>query len=119
MCSRSSATTAADAIMGTDRAALAATETVLKCPAPAPAQHHWVGVLALTLIGGILRLFGLDHQSLWYDEVLTVLNSETSVYQLLADPAVDPNIPPLYYLLIHFILPFADGEALLRLPSAL
>jgi mannosyltransferase len=80
-------------------------------------SRHWL-VAALTLVGGAVRLWRLDHQSLWVDEVLTVRSSETSLSVLFSNP-VDPNIPPLYYLLIHFILPFGEGEALLRFPSVI
>lgn len=93
--------------------------TVASRAVASPSRRHWLPVVVLTFVGGALRLWRLDHQSLWLDEVLTVLNSKTSLFLLLTDPAVDPNIPPLYYLLIHFILPFGQSEVLLRLPSVM
>jgi mannosyltransferase len=81
-----------------------------------------VDYLPLALImalAGFLRFYRLDHQSLWMDEVLTILSSHTSFDRILFDPPVDPNVPPLYYLLMGALKGFGDGETALRWPSAL
>lgn len=70
-----------------------------------------------TAVALAVRLFRLNFQSLWLDEVLTYLNSQTSLHQLVVDPVVDPNIPPLYYVLIHWVLLLGRDEVALRLPS--
>ncbi len=80
------------------------------------------GYLPLALImalAGFLRFYRLDHQSLWMDEVLTILSSHTSFDRILFDPPVDPNVPPLYYLLMAALRGFGDSETALRWPSAL
>lgn len=80
------------------------------------ADRGWVaGCLVLALL---LRLYRLDYQSLWYDEVLTFLASSISPADLWSRP-FDPNVPPLYYGVIHALLPLGRSELLLRLPSVL
>jgi mannosyltransferase len=82
------------------------------------AEPSWWPIVTLTFVGGILRFWRLGHQSLWLDETLTFLDARVSLPHILAG-AVDPKIPPLYYLIVHCILPWGSGEALLRLPSAI
>ena len=81
-----------------------------------------VGYLPLVLItalGAFLRVYRLDHQSFWMDEVLTILSSHASFARILFDPPVDPNVPPLYYLLVRALKGLGDGETALRFPSVL
>ena len=73
----------------------------------------------ITFLAGFLRFYRLGHQSLWMDEVLTVLSSHTSLGNVLFDPPVDPNVPPLYYLLMATLQGFGDREIALRAPSAI
>ncbi len=79
--------------------------------------REYLSLALITALAGFLRLFRLEHQSLWMDEVLTVLNSHTTIRNVLFDPPVDPNVPPLYYLLVAMLQGFGDGEAVLRAPS--
>ncbi len=75
-------------------------------------------VLILMLVGGWLRFQGLGRGSLWYDEAATVAQARLPLGELLR--AVARNVhPPLYYLLLHAMLPFGDSETVLRWPSAL
>lgn len=76
-----------------------------------------VPLTLITALAAVLRLYRLEHQSLWMDEVLTVLSSHTSLYNVLFDPPVDPNVPPLYYLLMAVLQGFGASETALRLPS--
>ena len=80
-------------------------------------RADWLALALICLVAGVLRLLELDRQSLWMDEVLTVMSSRTSPASILLDPPVDPNIPPLYYLLMWALRSMGDGEAALRLPS--
>jgi len=59
----------------------------------------------------------LGSQSLWVDEVVTFLSSNGSFGWVISQSEVNSNIPPLYYLIVHFFLKFGQDEALLRLPS--
>jgi 4-amino-4-deoxy-L-arabinose transferase-like glycosyltransferase len=87
-------------------------------PIPTSAGAGYLPLALITLLGGVLRFYRLDHQSLWMDEVLTVLSSHTSLASVLFDPPVDPNIPPLYYLLMSALQGLGDSEIALRMPSA-
>jgi mannosyltransferase len=98
------------------------TQLPREAPGAGPVPTAGVDYLPLALItalAGFLRFYRLDHQSLWMDEVLTILSSHTSFDRILFDPPVDPNVPPLYYLLMGALKGFGDGEIALRLPSAL
>ncbi len=79
----------------------------------------YLPLVLITALAGFLRFYRLDHQSLWMDEVLTVLSSHTSFDRILFDPPVDPNVPPLYYLLMGALQGVGDDETALRWPSAL
>lgn len=77
----------------------------------------WVAIFALALF---LRLVELGHQSLWYDEDLTLKVSQTSGKELLnALEAEESNKPPLYFLFMHYWLPWGTTEFWIRLPSAI
>ncbi len=68
----------------------------------------------ITLLALGLRLFGLDAQSLWYDEGFSVYLARMNSGEILARTAADIQ-PPLYYLLLHgWIQLFGDGERALR-----
>jgi len=64
-----------------------------------------------------LRAYRLGYQSLWADEITTLLNSSGSLHQVIFHPVINSNIPPLYYMVIHGMLKFGSDEYLLRLPS--
>ncbi len=81
-----------------------------------------LGVLFLILlVGTALRLYGLDHQSFWADELATW---EYGHYQPLAfliqNVLSRDQHPPTYYILIHFVERYlGETEWALRLPSSL
>jgi mannosyltransferase len=71
-------------------------------------------------VGLAVRLFRLDFQSLWLDEVLTVQNSSLPLSRIAFDPEVDRNFPPLHSMLVHvFMGLLGRSEIALRLPSVL
>src|SRR5438874_4528747 len=74
---------------------------------------------AIVLVGLALRAFRLDHQSLWTDEILTSLSSTGSLWGVVTQKAINTNIPPLYYAVVHFFLTLGTSEIVLRLPSVL
>lgn len=77
-------------------------------------------VLAMIVFAGLLvRAFRLGHQSLWTDEVLTSLSSTGSLSWIVTQKAINTNIPPLYYVIVHFFLTLGRSEEMLRLPSVL
>lgn len=84
-------------------------------------QNHKV-LIALLIIGSILRILFLDKQSLWIDEIhsLNESNPDFSFSQLYdALLASDPH-PPLYFLLVQlFFKIFGYSTFVLRLVSAI
>jgi 4-amino-4-deoxy-L-arabinose transferase-like glycosyltransferase len=78
---------------------------------------RWVGIAAL--VGLAARLFRLDHQSLWVDEIFTWHNAEVGG-QLSPADIFSTDHGPLLQVLLHFLGGwFGESEFLLRLPSAL
>jgi mannosyltransferase len=73
----------------------------------------------VTLLALGLRLYGLDVQSLWYDEGFSVYLASMDLAEITARTAADIQ-PPLYYYLLHgWIALFGDSEVALRSLSAL
>lgn len=70
------------------------------------------------LIGIFLRIIALNSHDFWLDEALTYHFAKLPLKDLLAAVLSDNN-PPLYYLLMHFILKINSNELVLRLPSFL
>jgi len=79
-----------------------------------------IALLAFILAAAsLLRLYDLDRTSLWYDEAVSWSQSNGGFGELLRSVAAD-NYPPLHNILIWVSMPvLGDGEAALRLPSAL
>jgi len=78
-------------------------------------------LLALTMLGALLRLWMLGSKGLWYDEASTALMARALPEQIIQfhwNAAFEH--PPLWILLINFWSKlFGQGEAALRVPSAL
>jgi mannosyltransferase len=76
-------------------------------------------LLAIMLLGAVLRFYGLGFQSLWSDELASwdFSNRET-ISQVIGGVRSDIH-PPLYFLILRFAQwIFGDSEWALRLPSA-
>ena len=72
--------------------------------------------LLILLLGLILRIAALNSHDFWFDEALTYHFAKLDLANLLTVVAADNN-PPLYYILIHFLLKISSNEIFLRLPS--
>ena len=59
----------------------------------------WVTVATLTAIGAAVRFVGLDRQSFWIDEVITVELLAKSLPDMLGTLPDAESTPPLYYVL--------------------
>jgi len=97
-----------------------------RAPGPAPAAEPisarapWVALAAVTLLGLALRLFRLEHQSFWVDEILTWISAQGTPWHVMTQREENTNIPPLYYLVVNTVLPLRQLlglEPMLRLPS--
>ncbi|MGQ9625411.1 MAG: glycosyltransferase family 39 protein, partial [Anaerolineae bacterium] len=75
-------------------------------------------LIVLLLIALGLRLYRLDHQSFWIDEITTAERASQVVPEILK--ALPPDQSPLYYVFMHFWLALAGrSDFALRFPSAL
>ncbi len=78
---------------------------------------------ALTLFGGALRLYNLNYQSLWYDEIHTVIRSDsTNSIQSIVGYAENSDVdqPPAFFVYNHLTFKvFGVGEMGVRLGSVL
>lgn len=80
----------------------------------------WVPIAALTVIGASVRFVGLDRQSFWIDEVVTVELLAKPLPGMLETLPHAESTPPLYYVLAWFWSRFAGlDEVGLRSLSAL
>lgn len=74
--------------------------------------------LAIFFLGLILRVAALNQHDFWFDEAYTYFSSREPLADLIQVALADNN-PPIYYLLIHFILKLTSNEAVLRAPSVI
>jgi uncharacterized membrane protein len=80
------------------------------------AESIWLW--SVLTLGGVLRFYRLDFQSLWYDEGLQYyVVSNNSLGELLSQTR--SFHPPLSFLTNYAFLLFGQSEFFLRLPSAL
>lgn len=74
------------------------TDSTLTSPSDARAERLALGgILALALV---VRVVGIDAESLWYDEAITWRLSRLPLREMLADRAADGH-PPGYFLLLQ------------------
>ena len=55
----------------------------------------------ITLIGLLLRVIGLDWESIWYDEACSLLMAEVSYGNLIAGEPLDIGDPPGYFAILR------------------
>lgn len=76
-------------------------------------------VAAITVLALILRLYRIEAQSLWVDEVVTWHAAQVPIADLLQVRNYYAMAHSLYFALMHMVLLVSDSEFALRLPSAL
>ncbi|MFH0861944.1 MAG: glycosyltransferase family 39 protein [Candidatus Altiarchaeota archaeon] len=77
-------------------------------------------LILITVLGAVLRLYGLETQSLSNDELGTLYESSPRTLSQVIGSVRNTYHPPGYVLFMHFALKFiGDSEAALRLPSAI
>lgn len=88
---------------------------------PGTSRSHWVVLSVVLLAAALIRFWGLDSQSLWYDEGWSVHLAQLPLRQalpLIASPG--HTHPPGYYILLHlWVRLWGDGETAVRSLSAL
>lgn len=75
-------------------------------------------IFAILVAALAARLYGLASESLWLDEATSIFLAKMPIAEMVQWTAVDIH-PPFYYALLHFWLVLGDGEAEVRLLSAL
>lgn len=73
----------------------------------------------LIIIGTVLRLYLLADKSIWLDEAFSITISQRGLLELLRMVVRTDTHPPLYYLLLKVWMVLGEGEARVRLLSAL
>ncbi|MDP8248873.1 MAG: glycosyltransferase family 39 protein [Candidatus Tritonobacter lacicola] len=73
-------------------------------------------ILSILALSVVLRLYGLGGEAFWFDEATTLLVAERDPCSLVGLCSSD-NVPPLYYLVLHFWLYAGTGEVWVRLLS--
>ncbi|MEE8162502.1 MAG: glycosyltransferase family 39 protein [Anaerolineae bacterium] len=65
-----------------------------------------IAVIAIIILAFALRIYRLDHQSIWYDEGVSIYFANQSLKDLIAGVSTD-NHPPLHFFTLHFWLKLA------------
>jgi len=68
---------------------------------PIEARSHWLLLSAIAVLGMALRLYRLNYQSVWYDEIFSLTLSHMSLGQMISYLVKDVVHPPLHYFLLH------------------
>ena len=91
---------------------------------PIAARRSSVGVYValgvILVLAAVLRFRGLAHESLWFDEALTVIHVRKSFTGMLASAHMLENMPPFYFCLLWvWARVFGTSDFAVRLPSAI
>jgi len=73
----------------------------------------------VTFLAFLIRLAWLGRKSIWLDEVYSLGLASREVTQIIEYITHGDSTPPLYFLMLHYILPLGQTEFILRLPSAI
>jgi len=76
-------------------------------------------LVLILIIATALQTFGLDSKVPWYDEAYALSLSGESITWVLFDMALIESHPPLYHIVIHFLLSVTDSVFILRFTSVL
>ncbi|MBF0595780.1 MAG: glycosyltransferase family 39 protein, partial [Candidatus Omnitrophica bacterium] len=84
-------------------------------------RRVWLALSGIVLLGAGLRLFGLDIQSLWNDELHAwAISAQKSIGGVVFLVALQwEGHPPGYHMFLHCLEIFGNSEVILRLPSAI
>jgi uncharacterized membrane protein len=88
-------------------------------------RKHWAGIclLIITIAGLALRLYHLDYQGYFSEEVFTLNGNSLSYYQMILDSFINPQSgePPLYFFIDKLSTGLFGSISLLsiRFPSAI
>jgi hypothetical protein len=61
-----------------------------------------LGLCAVVLLAAGLRVYALDHQSLWADEIFSLTTTDPALpFRQFWDRVIADTHPPVYYLLLR------------------
>jgi len=85
------------------------------------AQGFAAALCAVVLCAGALRLYALDYQSLWSDEIFSLIVADPALtFGEFWDRVLTDTHPPIYYLILRlWSSVFGQSEFAARIPSAL
>jgi 4-amino-4-deoxy-L-arabinose transferase-like glycosyltransferase len=83
-------------------------------------KKTWMTLAVIVIIGACFRFYGLEHESLWNDELASQRRSSfPTAGQVLKEGVLTELHPPAYYFLLYYVQKVAgDSERTLRFPSA-
>jgi mannosyltransferase len=77
-------------------------------------------LLVIDFAGAFLRLYQLEAESLWHDELVSVGFAHLGGPSEIVDASKSDNNFPIYYLILHYwVALFGDSEFSVRFPSVL
>ena len=80
----------------------------------------WGALLIIFFLGLGLRLYQLDGDSLWLDEIVTATKAQLGLLSIPRIAAQTDTFPPLLYMLTHLFMRYSgDSDFVVRLPAAL
>jgi 4-amino-4-deoxy-L-arabinose transferase-like glycosyltransferase len=64
-------------------------------------KRLWI-LFVIIILGFLLRIYRLDHQSVWFDEALTMIDSQLPLKEITDRITQDFAHPPLHHYALHF-----------------
>lgn len=78
------------------------------------------GLLALILLGAVLRFYHIGSAAIWWDEGFSHRWAMLPIKTVIQETSTEDYNPPLYYLMLNgWVRVFGDSEASMRTPSAI
>jgi len=65
-------------------------------------RNEVILILLICGVGFFLRFYDLGGESYWFDEKMSLYFSQKDLVSILNPPSSETQIPPLYYILLHF-----------------
>jgi len=73
-----------------------------RVPKPGPPRAWWALPSAIVTLGLALRLYHLNYESVWFDEIFSLSVSRQTIGEMYPALVKDFVHPPLHYFLLHF-----------------
>ena len=88
-------------------------------PQSPASRSHWIILGLILVLGAFLRFYGLTHQSLWLDEVISVQVAQRSPAGIVEKLKTDSHPPLFYFILKGWMKLFGSSETAVRALPAL